>query len=189
MYRMGNQISFHEPHCRNYRLFVASLAMQDNPFAIKIEQIDSMMLPELYDPTNDDADSASVHSTRLTEKLDSANVVDRENCEWVNDLLAVLFEAWTSAKVFHDLVLSSIYNAVNDGRNDSLAEIKCKAMQLEGKPPRILWVHNVAEEKEGTKRPNFKIEGDAVVPGKFKILLETAYKVNWPARNWTSIDL
>ena len=55
-------------------------------------------------------------------------MIDREHCKWVNDLLAVLYEAWTNANVFHDLVLAGIYNAVNDGRNDSLAEIKCKAL-------------------------------------------------------------
>lgn len=44
-------------------------------------------------------------------------------------------------------------------------------------------------QKEGTNRPCFKIEGDVVVPGKVKILIETAYKINWPAYNWTSIDV
>ena len=28
-----------------------------------------------------------------------------------------------------------------------------------------------------------------MVPGKVKILIETAYKINWPAYNWTSIPL
>ena len=28
-----------------------------------------------------------------------------------------------------------------------------------------------------------------MVPGKIKILIETAYKINWPAYNWTSFDL
>ena len=65
MYRMGNQISFHEPHCSNYRLFVASPTMQDNPFAVKIEQIDSMVLSELLDPENDDADNVSAQSALL----------------------------------------------------------------------------------------------------------------------------
>ena len=86
-------------------------------------------------------------------------------------------------------MLGSISNAVNDGRNPSLAEIKCKALQLDGKPPRILWVHNSAVQNSGTRRPCFKIEGDAVFNGSFKILIETAYKINWPAYNWTSIDL
>lgn len=40
-----------------------------------------------------------------------------------------------------------------------------------------------------SKQPCFTIEGDAVVPGKVKILIETAYKINWPAYNWTSINL
>ena len=38
MYRMGNQVSFHEPHCGNYRLFQATPPSKDNPFAI--EQVD-----------------------------------------------------------------------------------------------------------------------------------------------------
>ena len=29
------------------------------------------------------------------------DVSQRENCEWVNDLLAVLYEAWTDASYFH----------------------------------------------------------------------------------------
>lgn len=191
MYRLGNQISFHVPHCLNYRLFVVSADMKDNPFAVKIEPIDSVMLNEPFEVANDDVDSLSAHSARATDKSHEqlSTVRDKENCAWVNDLLAVLFEAWTSAKVFHDLVLSSIYNAVNDGRDDSLGEIKLKALQLEGKPPRLIWVRNASVKKEGTNLPCFKVEGDAVVPGKIKILIETSYKINWPAYNWTSIDL
>ena len=131
------------------------------------------------------ADNRSSHS----RPPHPVNVGDRENCEWVNDLLAVLYEAWTEANYFHELVLDSIYNAVNDGRDPSLAEIKCKALQLSGKPPRVLWVKNAAIKNAGTKSPCFTIEGDAVVPGKVKILIQTAYKINWPAYNWTSIDL
>jgi len=190
-------VSFHEPHCVNYRLFVTSAADRDNPLAIKIERVDSMA--ESVDLTrlaeDEDADSVSAQSVRIADNrsaksgLESINMIDREYCTWVNDLLAVFYEAWTDAKVFHDLVLNGIYNAVNDGRDPSLAEIKCKALSLEGKPPRIVWVRNASVKKDGTDRPCFKIEGDAVVPGKVKILISTAYKINWPAYNWTSIDL
>ena len=62
-------------------------------------------------------------------------------------------------------------------------------MQLSGKPPRIVWVKNVAVQNPNTKSPVFTIEGDAVVPGTIKVLVETAYKINWPAYNWTRIDL
>lgn len=170
---------------------------KENPFAIKIERVDSMTeRVDLSRPIEfDDASSMSAQSVRIADNrstksgLEPINLIDREYCTWVNDLLAVFYEAWTDAKVFHDLVLSSIYNAVNDGRDPSLAEIKCKALQLEGKPPKINWVKNAAMQKEGTNRPCFKIEGDVVVPGKVKILIETAYKINWPAYNWTSIDV
>lgn len=96
---------------------------------------------------------------------------DRESVAWVNDLLAVFYEAWADSKVFHKLVLDSIYNAVNLDRVDSLAEIKCKALQLSGKPPRLIWVKNVAVQNPNTKSPVFTVEGDAVVPGKIKILI------------------
>ena len=69
---------------------------------------------------------------------------DRESVDWVNDLLAVFYEAWTDAKVFHDLVLDGIYNSVNLDRDSSLGEIKCKALELSGKPPRIIWVKNAS---------------------------------------------
>ena len=62
-------------------------------------------------------------------------------------------------------------------------------MQLDGECPRIKTVKNVSFQNPQTKRPCFTIEGDAVVPGKFKLLIETAYKVNWPAHNWTSIPI
>ena len=91
--------------------------------------------------------------------------------------------------MFHELVLDSIYNSVNLDRDQSLGEIKCKALELSGKPPRIIWVKNASVQNPGTKSPCFTIEGDAVVPGKVKILIETEYKINWPAYNWTSIDL
>lgn len=83
---------------------------------------------------NDDMDSISAHSVRIADNrssksgLEPVNMIDREHCEWVNDLLAVFYEAWTNAKVFQDIVLAGIYTAVNDGRDDSLAEIKCKAL-------------------------------------------------------------
>ena len=106
----------------------------------------------------------------------------------------MLFEAWADANVFHNLVLESIYSAVNLDRDPSLAEIKCKALQLEGRPPKINWVKNMAPAQGAagaskSKQPCFTIEGDAIVPGKIKILIETAYKINWPAYNWTSINL
>ena len=103
--------------------------------------------------------------------------------------MAVLYEAWKEAKVFHDLVLDNIYTAVNLDRDASLAEIKMLALKLEGKPPRILWVKNAAVQNPGTNHPCFTIEGDAIVPGKVKVLIETAYKINWPAENWYSIPV
>jgi len=203
---MGSQVSFHKSHCPNYRLFMAQATTKDNPFAIRIERVDSMLgnnKIDLNEPITgeEDFESVSAHSmqnlaVRVADNrssksgLEPVSMIDREHCEWVNDLLAVFYEAWADAKVFQDLVLSSIYNAVNDGRDDdSLAEIKCKALNLEGKPPRIQWVRNAALKKEGITSPCFKVEGDAVVPGKIKILIETAYKINWPAKNWTSFPL
>ena len=52
-------------------------------------------------------------------KRDSISTLskDRESVAWVNDLLAVFYEAWTDSKVFHKLVLDSIYNAVNLDRD------------------------------------------------------------------------
>lgn len=38
LWKKGNQISYHEPHCANYRLF--NLKEADNPFSIKIENVD-----------------------------------------------------------------------------------------------------------------------------------------------------
>ena len=73
--------------------------------------------------------------------------------------------------MFHDLVLDSIYTCVNLDRDASLAEIKMLAMKLEGKPPKIVWVKNVAEQNSNTSSPCFTIEGDAVVPGKVKMLI------------------
>ena len=104
-------------------------------------------------------------------------------------MLAVFWEAWTDAKVFHDLVLENIYNVANLDRPSSLGEIKFKSMELIGKPPKILWVKNVAIPNPATDSPCFTIEGDATVPGKVKMLVETAYKINWPAYNWTSINV
>lgn len=112
----------------------------ENPFAVQIEHVDSTVVAERIDLNkpftmmSDDVESTSALSARIADNrsnksgLEPVNMIDRENCEWVNDLLAVLYEAWTNAKVFHDLVLASIYNAVNDGREDSLAEIKVKAL-------------------------------------------------------------
>ena len=140
MSRMGSQVSFHESHCPNYRLFVVQSNSSENPFAVQIEHVDSTVVAERIDLNkpftmmSDDVESTSALSARIADNrsnksgLEPVNMIDRENCEWVNDLLAVLYEAWTNAKVFHDLVLASIYNAVNDGREDSLAEIKVKAL-------------------------------------------------------------
>ena len=158
---MGNSVSYHEPHCANYCLF--HLKQTDNPFQIKIESVDkSVVLGEveetksqngdtvLFDQNGDDtsvasarvADNRSSSAGMMLSKTSKFNASDRESCDWVNDLLAVFWEAWAGANVFHELVLNGIYNSVNLDRDASLAEIKCKAMQLEGKPPRIIWVKN-----------------------------------------------
>ena len=89
-------------------------------------------------------------TTGILTRASKFNINDRESCDWVNDLLAVFWEAWADAKVFHDLVLDAIYNSVNLERDESLAEIKCKAMQLEGKPPRIIWVKNASVQNPAT---------------------------------------
>ena len=41
LYKLDNQVSFHEPHCANYRLFNSGQTSADNPFAINIQQIHS----------------------------------------------------------------------------------------------------------------------------------------------------
>ena len=42
---------------------------------------------------------------------------ERNSCDWVNDLLAVLWEAWADANVFHEKVLQAIYESVNLDRD------------------------------------------------------------------------
>ena len=64
-------------------------------------------------------------------------------------------------------------------------------MKLEGKAPRINWVKHIknpgVDHVSGT--PCFTVDMDAEVPGCVKILIETAYKINWPAENWVTIPL
>ena len=157
-----------------------------NPFAAyHIDDVNSCASAKDLD--NRSSNTSNVHL--LSRTLTPVSTSDRESVEWVNDLLAVFWEAWTDAKVFHDLVLENIYHVANLDRPSSLGEIKFKSLQLEGKPPRVLWVKNVAIPNPSTQRPCFTIEGDATVPGKVKMLIETAYKINWPAYNWTSINV
>lgn len=76
MSRMGSQVSFHKSHCPNYRLFVASMTTKENPFAIKIERVDSMLGTNKVDMSeplviNDDIDSISAHSVRVADNRSS----------------------------------------------------------------------------------------------------------------------
>ena len=45
MWKMGSSVSYHEPHCANYRLF--RLQQTDNPYGIKIESVDTEALAEI----------------------------------------------------------------------------------------------------------------------------------------------
>ena len=63
-------------------------------------------------------------------------------------------------------------------------------MALIGKPPYIKKVRNVPlPEDYDSPHPRFRINGEAVVPGKVKIKVKTAYRINWPAENWYKLPL
>lgn len=57
MFKMGDSVSYHEPHCANYRLF--HLMQTDNPFAIKIDSVDTAALAEIEESKSGSDNSAS----------------------------------------------------------------------------------------------------------------------------------
>ena len=97
----------------------------------------------------------------------------KESTIWVNNLLAVLHEAWKEAKVFQDLVCEAMYVPLNLNRASNLGEIKTIGLGLEGNPPEIKWVKKSPNDNKADngRRPHFAIDAEVIVPGKVKLLI------------------
>ena len=79
-----------------------------------------------------------------------------------------------------------MYVPLNLNRASNLGEIKTIGLGLEGNPPEIKWVKKSPNDNnaDNGRRPHFAIDAEVIVPGKVKLLIQTEYKINWPAKNW-----
>ena len=77
--------------------------------------------------------------------------------------------------------------AVNKERKAHLAEIQVLGLRLEGKPPELKYIKKAVGVKVCPH--TFLYDTELSTNGVIKILVKTAYKINWPSPDWHRVPI